>query len=82
MIKEIRCQFEDVKDFQRFVLLNGKEYIKVPSPDMPFKIKVVKEWVSEVYEDFSPNAYNLKRKQYAEIGLKEDCIVYPNKDRK
>ncbi len=76
MIKEIRCQFEDVKDFQRFVL-NGKEYIKVPSPDMPFKIKVVKEWQSEVYENFSPNAYNLKRRQYAEIGLKEDCIVYP-----
>lgn len=79
MIKEIRCQFEDVKEFQRFIL-NDKEYIKVSSPNMPFKIKVIKRqggWQSEEYENFSPNAYNLKRRQYAEIGLKEDCIVYP-----
>lgn len=81
MIKEIRCQFEDVKDFQRFVLLNGKEYIKVPSPNIPFKIKVVKEWEGEVYENFSPNAYNLKLRRYTEIGLKEDCIIYPKADK-
>lgn len=79
MIKEIRCQFEDVKEFQQFEM-NGKNYVKVPSPDIPFKIIVIKShggWKSEECENFSPNAYNLKRRQYAEIGQKEECIIYP-----
>ena len=91
MIKEIRCQFEDVKNFQNFVLAkNNFTYMKVPEPRTPYRIetlvskvsydkrtKETQKYVTMADKDFSPNAYNIKLERYEEIPTEADCIIYP-----
>ena len=77
MIKKIICDFEDVKEWQKFKT-NGREYIKVPRPKIPFRITVLKKYdtyMSEGEEDFSPNAYNLDFRKYAELENNCECVI-------
>lgn len=92
MIKEIRCQFEDVKNFQKFVLVkNNSKYVKVPKPSTAYRIETLvskydrrtgemQKYVTMAYKDFSPNAYNIKLERYEEIPTEADCIIYPQSE--
>lgn len=92
MIKEIRCQFEDVKNFQKFQLANKDYtyYVKVPEPSTAYRIETLvskvsydrrtgemQKYVTMADKDFSPNAYNIKLERYEEISAEADCIIYP-----
>ncbi len=96
MIKEIRCQFEDVKEFQQFIL-EGKTYTtytKVPAPRSPYQVETLvckpehdgrtrgnQKYITMDYKEFSPNAYNHTLKRYEQISSEADCIIYPKADK-
>ena len=81
MIKKIICEFNDVKEWQKFKM-GGTEYIKVPSPEMPYRVGVIKQrrtmtdkYITEGWENFSPNAYNIACEDYEEIPQDCECII-------
>lgn len=79
MIKSVTtvCEFEDVALWQKFKIKTD-EFIKLPEPKVPFMINIIKQhtgYVSGGKEDFSPNAYDLKAKEYVHLDDKEECVI-------
>ena len=78
MIKKIICDFEDVKDFQKFYY-EGDAYIKVPLLEHKIQVPPV-PWDMRSIVDYKMNCYQLEKRHpiYDYIENGSEVEIYPS----